>query len=139
MFEQLQTVLVNVVADPLPAVISALALLFLFMLWKESREENLDWRDLITSKGTNKVSLTKMLQLVGGVTGTWIMVYITLHAQLTAEIFFTYLAYVGAIDGWSKFVSAKYGGFTGGDDKPKPKPPTKPDPAPKPPVGDDVN
>lgn len=96
--------------DPLSFVITALAVLFLFMLWRESKKENLDWRDLITQKGSNKVSLTKVLQLVGGVTGTWIVISLTLEAKLPTEIFTAYLAYVGAIEGWSKFVAARYGG-----------------------------
>ena len=117
MFETIQTVLQKgITIDPLALVISVLALLFLFMLWRGTKDESLDWKDMITSKGSNKVSLTKVLQLVGGVTGTWVMVYMTLKLQMTAEVLFTYLAYVGAIEGWSKFVAAKYSSGIPGED-----------------------
>jgi hypothetical protein len=95
--------------DPLAAVIAFLALMFIFMLWRATVSGKLDWQDMITSKGSNKVSLTKVLQLVGGVTGTWMMVYLTLRGTVSSDFFLTYLAYVGAIEGWSKFIAAKYG------------------------------
>lgn len=115
--------------DPMAAVITLLALFLLFILWRESKQESLDWKDMVTSKGSNKVALTKMLQLVGGVTGTWMIIYTTLKGQLTPELFLIYLTYVGAIEGWSKFVAAKYG-FTPATPAHKPKEP----PAAKPPV-----
>lgn len=96
--------------DPLAVVISLLAISFIFMMWRATIKGHLDWKDMITSKGSNKVSLTKVLQLVGGVTGTWMMVYLTIKGSVSSDFFFTYLAYVGAIEGWSKFVAAKYGG-----------------------------
>jgi hypothetical protein len=96
--------------DPLAAVISFLAIMFIFMMWRATVKGKLDWQDMITSKGGNKVSLTKVLQLVGGVTGTWMMVYLTIKGSVSSDFFFTYLAYVGAIEGWSKFIAAKYSG-----------------------------
>lgn len=95
--------------SPLTIVITSLMLLVIFILWYETYKQTLDWRDLITNPATNRVALTKLLQLIGGVVGTWIMVFVTLHDKLSAELFFTYLAYVGAIEGWSKFITAKYG------------------------------
>ena len=100
--------------DPLAVVISVLALLFIFMMWRATVKGHLDWKDMVTSKGSNKVSLTKVLQLVGGVTGTWMMVYLTMKGNVSSDFFFTYLAYVGAIEGWSKFIAAKYGGADAG-------------------------
>lgn len=79
------------------------------IVYKTHTSKTLDWLDLITNKGTNDVSLTKCLQFVGGITGTWIMVYVTLHDKLTYDLLLVYLTYVGAIDGWSKFIMAKYG------------------------------
>lgn len=95
--------------SPLAIIITTFLLFVIFMLWYETYKQTLDWRDLITNPATNRVSLTKLLQLVGGVVGTWIMVFVTLHDKLNTELFFTYLAYVGAIEGWSKFITAKYG------------------------------
>ncbi len=89
-------------------LIGTMIIFVLYLIWNEHREGKLNWSDLITSKGTNRVSLTKFLQLVGGMVSTWVIMYHTLHNVLSTEMFFTYLAYVGAIEGWSKFVSAKY-------------------------------
>lgn len=79
-----------------------------FLFYKAHQLGKLDWTDLVTAKGTKIVSLTKFLQLVGGITGTWIMIYQTMHDKLEYDLLLVYLIYVGSIDGWSKFVSAKY-------------------------------
>lgn len=79
----------------------------LIMLWRIQRDEKLDMADLITKDG-RAMSLTKVLQLIGGITGTWVIVKLTLTGGLTEAIFGLYLTYVGAIEGYSKFVAAKY-------------------------------
>ena len=79
----------------------------LFLFWRIQRTEKLDFADMITKDG-RAVSLTKVLQLVGGVTATWIMIKLTLTGGLTEALFGLYLTYVGAIEGYSKFVAAKY-------------------------------
>lgn len=80
----------------------------LFLFYRIQRDEKLDFADLITKDGRS-VSLTKVLQLVGGVTSTWIMIKLTLTGGLTEALFGLYLAYVGAIEGYSKYVAARYG------------------------------
>ena len=85
--------------------------MLVILIWQANRKKKLDWTDLITARNSMKVSLTKVLQLVGGITGTWIMIYMTMKGLLSTELFMTYLAYVGAIEGWSKFVSARYSGL----------------------------
>ena len=87
-----------------------IALIFvgvLVMFWRIQSSEKLDFADMITKDG-RAVSLTKILQLVGGLTATWIMVKLTLTGGLTEALFGLYLTYVGAIEGYSKFVAAKY-------------------------------
>ena len=87
-----------------------IALIFIGVLalfWRIQTSEKLDFADMITKDG-RAVSLTKVLQLVGGLTGTWIMVKLTLTGGLTEALFGLYLTYVGAIEGYSKFVAAKY-------------------------------
>ncbi len=86
-----------------------MAIALLYAVYQSHNHNHLDWVDLVRSKGTHSVSLTKFLQLIGGITGTWMVVYTTLHDKLTYDLLLVYLAYVGAIDGWSKFVSARYG------------------------------
>lgn len=87
-------------------VLMALGVLFLF--YRIQKSEKLDFADMITKDG-HSVSLTKVLQLIGGMTATWIMVKLTLTGGLSESILGIYLAYVGGIEGYSKFVSAKYG------------------------------
>lgn len=89
--------------------LSVLLIIFgvLYLFWRIQRTEKLDFADTITKDGRS-VSLTKVLQLVGGVTATWIMIKLTLTGGLTEALFGLYLTYVGAIEGYSKFVSAKY-------------------------------
>ncbi len=79
----------------------------LILFWRIQRTEKLDFADMITKDG-RAVSLTKVLQLVGGITATWIMIKLTLTGGLTEALFGLYLTYVGAIEGYSKFVAAKY-------------------------------
>ncbi len=80
----------------------------LFLFWRIQSSEKLDFADLITKDGRS-VSLTKVLQLIGGLTATWIMIKLALSAGLNETMFGIYLAYVGSIEGYSKFVAAKYG------------------------------
>ena len=96
--------------------------LFLYALYRAHMHQQLNWTDMITRDGT-KVSLTKVLQLVGGVTGTFIVVKLTLQNALNFDIFGTYLAYVASIDGFSKFIMAKYG-VARSDDSATPMPST---------------
>ena len=72
------------------------------------KSNKLDFADMITFDG-RKVSLSKVLQLLGGLTATWVMIKLTLTNSLSEVLFATYLTYVGAIEGYSKFVAAKYG------------------------------
>lgn len=80
----------------------------LFLFYRIQKQDKLDFADMITKDG-RAVSLTKVLQLVGGITATWIVVKLTLTGGLTEALFGLYLTYVGAIEGYSKFVAAKYG------------------------------
>ena len=89
-------------------VILLLVVGMLFLFYRFQKTEKLDFADMVTKNGKS-VSLTKVLQLIGGLTATWIMVKLTLTNTLTEGVFGLYLAYVGAIEGYSKFVAAKYG------------------------------
>lgn len=87
----------------------ALALFgILFLFYRIQKSDKLDFADMITKDG-KAVSLTKVLQLIGGMSATWVIIKLTLTGGLTEAIFGLYLTYVGAIEGYSKFVAAKYG------------------------------
>lgn len=84
--------------------------LFGYVFYKAQRNNKLDWVDIITKDG-RIVSLTKILQLVGGVIATWVVVQVTIAGNLTWDILAIYLAYVASIEGFSKFIQAKYGPY----------------------------
>lgn len=93
----------------MPSVGIMIVLLGIFVLFYRIQKSNkLDFADMITKDGKS-ISLTKVLQLIGGITSTWIMIKLTMTGGLTEALFGLYLTYVGAIEGYSKFVSAKYG------------------------------
>ena len=79
----------------------------IYMFIRIQQSERLDFADMITKDG-RKVSGTKVLQLLSGVASTWIIIKMGLQGTLTAEIFGIYLAYTASIEGFSKFISAKY-------------------------------
>lgn len=79
------------------------------------RKGQLDWRDLITRTDSNKVSLSKILQLLGGITATWIVVKTTVSpAGISWELFTAYLTYVGSVEAYSKYVGLKTKAMPGG-------------------------
>jgi hypothetical protein len=98
------------------AILAVLALIFLCALWSAQRKQKLDWTDMLTRDGT-KVSTTKILQLVGGVVATWIVIQTTMAGKLTWDLFAIYLMYVASIDGFSKFIMARYGAENSDDSK----------------------
>jgi hypothetical protein len=84
-------------------------LFFTLLIYGIQRADSLEWSDLITAKGTNRVSLTKLLQFIGGIVGTWVIIRMTIFEKLTWDMFATYLTYVASSEGFSKFIAAKYG------------------------------
>jgi hypothetical protein len=88
--------------------IAVLIFSIFFLFYRIQKSEKLDFADMITKDGRS-VSLTKILQLIGGMTATWIMIKLTLTGGLTDILFGIYLSYVAGVEGYSKFVSAKYG------------------------------
>ena len=88
--------------------ISVFFLAFVIGLWRAQKAQHLNWLDMLTRDGT-KVSTTKVLQLLGGVVATWIVIKMTLQEKLTWDMFAIYLGYVASIDGYSKLIMAKYG------------------------------
>ena len=104
-------------------VIGLIFILLLIGIWRANRANDIEFDciDLITSvdqtTGKNVASMTKILQLVGAISGTFIVIKLTLQNSLTWDIFATYLTYVASTDGFSKFMLAKYGVLN------QPKPP----------------
>ena len=92
----------------LVAIVIVLAIAgLMFLFYRIQKSDKLDFADLITKDGRT-VSLTKVLQLVGGVTATWVVIKMTLIGTLGMDMFAVYLTYVASIEGFSKFMAAKY-------------------------------
>ena len=106
--EKLQEVFFNDF-DLMSLTIVIMFLSFIVMFWRAQAQSELNWIDLIRKPGSSVISLTKLIQLVGGMIATWIMVKLTIDNKVTWDLFAIYLAYVGSVEGFSKFVTAKYG------------------------------
>ena len=94
--------------NPMGLFMLCITIGLLVLFYRIQKSQKLDFADMITKNGKS-VSLTKVLQLIGGLTATWIMVKLTMNDKLTESILGVYLAYVGGIEGYSKYVAAKYG------------------------------
>ena len=90
-------------------VIVSMFLSFIVMFWRAQAQSKLNWIDLIRKPGSSVISLTKLIQLLGAMVATWIMVKMAMSDKISWDLLATYLAYVGSVEGYSKFVSAKYG------------------------------
>jgi len=76
----------------------------------------LNWLDLVCrGKQRSVVSLSKVLQLVGGIVATWVVVKSTILSEgnISWEIFTAYLAYVGSVEAYGKYITMKNGGYEG--------------------------
>ena len=82
------------------AILIVIFTVFLIAIYRAQRAHRFDWMDMITRDGT-KISATKILQLVGGIVVTFIVIKLTLQGQLDWDIFAIYLGYVASIDGFS--------------------------------------
>lgn len=95
--------------DLMSFVIVSMFLSFIVMFWRAQAQSKLNWIDLIRKPGSSVISLTKLIQLLGAMVATWIMVKMAMSDKISWDLLATYLAYVGSVEGYSKFVSAKYG------------------------------
>ena len=85
-----------------------LIMMFMVVLWNFSKDPKtkFHWIDLI-SNPDGSASLTRLLQLAAGITGTWVIIQSTIGKWLTVEIFTVYLAAMGISEGFTKWIQAK--------------------------------
>lgn len=78
----------------------------LYGLYKrnEDKHDIWEWKQLV-SELDGKASQTKLMQLIGSVTGTFIVIYQTLNDDLNGEIFIAYLAALGLSAGFSRWLN----------------------------------
>ena len=108
LLENIQTLIFKDM-DLMSFVMVSMFLSFIVMFWRAQGQSKLNWIDLIRKPGSSVISLTKLIQLLGAMVATWIMVKMAMSDKISWDLLATYLAYVGSVEGYSKFVSAKYG------------------------------
>lgn len=92
-------------------------LLLFWILYKAHTDTASTFRiyDYFIDPVTNKASITKTLQMIAGLSGTWIVCKMEVDKTLTVDFFGVYLAAMGLSEAYTKFVGAKYGSKS--DDK----------------------
>jgi hypothetical protein len=87
---------------------------FVYMFYKATRraEKSLDWTDLITDKGNNSVSITRLTQLIGLIISTWVIIVLTTSGKVTYDMYGMYLSFVVGGTGWTNYLKMKYGKST---------------------------
>ncbi len=78
---------------------------YLIAVSRDSKQD-VSFLDLVAHNG--KLSTSKILQVVGGVCATWIVIKLTLTTGINWDIFAIYLAYVAGVDGFNKVIQAKF-------------------------------
>jgi hypothetical protein len=103
MIESMAAASVNLVTLSVVAIMVLLIALF----WQAARK-GLSCLDLITDKGSGKMALTKVLNLLGGIAGTWIVMRMAIDKNLSWDVFCIYLAYCAGTHGFSTYLSARF-------------------------------
>lgn len=88
-------------------VLFLIILLFtIYGLYKKNNDDHdiWEWKQLV-SEADGKASQTKLMQLIGSITGTFIVIYQTLKNDLSGEIFIAYLAALGLSAGFSRWLN----------------------------------
>lgn len=91
----------------IPHLIFTVIVAWILYLAHKNATHNFNIFDYFMDENTGKPSVTRPLQMLGGLTATWIVVKMTVNQTLTAEIFAIYLAAVGLMSGVSKYFGAK--------------------------------
>lgn len=93
----------------IPNIILGIFLIIFFLtllsLYKQDKDKNecWAWKQLI-SEPNGTASQTKMMQLIGSITGTFIVIYQTVQGSLMSEVFIAYLAALGLSAGFSRWL-----------------------------------
>lgn len=86
----------------------ALIVLGIMLLLFQASRKGYTCLDLVTDKGSGKLSLTKVLNLLGGLVGTWVVVRMAMDRTLGWDVFTAYLLYCASTHGFSNYLSAKF-------------------------------
>lgn len=100
----------NITTNFIYGIFAAVVLLVGVSIWVLNKNPNapFSWVHLLADPVTNKGSLSKVLQLIGGITGTFIVILQATQKILSAEMFMIYLGALGVSEAFSKWASLKY-------------------------------
>lgn len=80
--------------------------MLMITFWLGRRRGELNWTDMLTEHG--RLSSDKFMQMVGGIVVTWVIIKYAQDKILTSDLLLVYLAYVGGMSAFRRFVMAKY-------------------------------
>jgi hypothetical protein len=93
----------------LTGLFTALMILIAIVLHYINRNPDHAWTWIqMIQDHDGKGSLSRLLQLAGGVTATFVIVHQTISNNLSEEMFLIYLAAVGVSEAFTKWVQRKY-------------------------------
>jgi hypothetical protein len=100
---------VNITANGIATFMIVFIIWFLLYVFvKAQKKGRLDFAEMITRDGV-RVSSTKVLQILGGIVATWVIIKTTIAGNLDWDLLAIYLVYVASVEGFAKFIAAKYG------------------------------
>jgi hypothetical protein len=103
--------LVHELTNPRAAFIVAMLLLLVFGLVRVMNANNpLEWWHFIATRGPDNAQyadIDKLGKCVGIVVGSAVIIIQAYTEKVDGVIFFTYLAFVGAVAGWSAYLRSR--------------------------------
>ena len=80
------------------------------MIYYFNKNENTPFNayDYLIDPITNKASISRTLQMIAGLTGTWVITIMASNKTLTVDFFSMYLVAMGLSEAFGKFLGAKY-------------------------------
>lgn len=92
----------------IPQIVIILAMGLLIYSAHKNAGSKFDVFDYFIDSNTGKASITRSLQVLGGLTSTWIVVKLAVLGTLSTEMFAIYMAALGISEGWSKYIGSKF-------------------------------
>lgn len=92
----------------LPHIVLTIILSIILYNAHKNSESPFNVFDYFVDPATGKTSISRTLQMLAGITSTWVVVKLTVAGSLTTEMFFAYMAAMGISEGWSKYIGAKF-------------------------------
>ena len=98
----------HLLSDYLPNILLVLLVFVTILVAHNTGNHKFSAFDYLMDPATGKASITKTLQIIAGLSATWIVIRMAIQNTLTVELFTVYLGALGVSEAWSKWVGAKY-------------------------------